>query len=125
MSDFELPEERGWVVYVQNPRSGEWSMEKTLYGERKVLSGWESAYLTHESPKVEEVTIRPVALGIDPMHWAAVSVAASFLILLSDLYRFPPSDKASFHRWTTRHKDEFGGSLEREPAEDDDDDDEP
>ena len=71
-----------------------------------------------ESQRVEEVTIRPVSLGADPVQWAAVQMALALMQALRDMHidihhggiRFSLSLK-----WSLGLTGIFGGSLEREP----------
>lgn len=121
MTDFELEEHRGWAVYTQNPYTGDWSME-THFGALHVHEEEGLAdYLSRESERVEEVTIRPVCLGADPVQWAAVQMAMS---LLDAIYAAQPC--GNLHRdqcgcfagyLASAVKAAFGirGSLEREP----------
>ena len=119
MSDFELHEHRGWAVYTQNPYTGDWSME-THFGALHVHEEEGLAdYLSRESERVEEVTIRPVCLGADPVQWAAVEMAMALLAELMWMHRRLGSERPNGHSWFWMMKHQmhniFGGSLEREP----------
>lgn len=109
MSDFELEEHCGWAVYTQNPHTGDWSIP-THFGMHYVHTSEPGAHeYASDSSRVEEVTIRPVCLGADPVQWAAVMLAFGLLSALANL------DKPG---WWTHLRDampSFGGSLEREP----------
>ena len=115
MSDFELSEERGWGVYGQNSYTGKWRLDGAARSEMMVYT------YAGESQRVEEVTIRPVSLGADPVQWAAVQMA---MALLDAIYAAQPCGK--LHRkqcgcfvgyLASSVKAAFGirGSLEREP----------
>lgn len=103
MTDFELSEQRGWGVYGQNPYTGKWRLDGAARSEMMAYT------YAGESQRVEEVVIRPVCLGADPVQWAAVMLAFGLLSALANL------DKPG---WWTHLRDampSFGGSLEREP----------
>lgn len=83
MSDFELSEERGWGVYGQNPYTGKWRLDGATRSEMMVYT------YAGESQRVEEVVIRPVCLGADPVQWAAVQMA---LLLLECIWAWRDRD---------------------------------
>lgn len=112
MSDFELHEHRGWGVYLQNSRTGDW------YLDHATLSEALAEAFAAESQRVEEVTIRPVCLGADPVQWAAVQMAMALLGTIKELRRRHirgiDDEYSPFWLWRYRSHQTFGGSLERE-----------
>lgn len=119
MSDFELSEERGWGVYGQNPYTGKWRLDGAARSKMMAYT------YAGESQRVEEVTIRPVSLGADPVQWAAVQMAMALFASLRDHQAaeyaasvFGPAVYPSvrFTRSLQHHVHLlFGGSLGREP----------
>ena len=121
MSDFDLEEHCGWAVYTQNPPTGDWSIP-THFGMHYVHTSEPGAHeYASDSSRVEEVTIRPVCLGADPVQWAAVQMA---MALVDAIYAAQPC--GNLHRdqcgcfagyLASAVKAAFGirGSLEREP----------
>jgi len=114
MSDFELHEHRGWGVYLQNSRTGDW------YLDHATLSEALAEAFAAESQRVEEVTIRPVCLGADPVQFAAVQMAMGLAWALHVAFVSPWQGTGREHNWFPRAlagevNELFGGSLEREP----------
>ena len=122
MTDFKLEEHRGWAVYTQNLYTGDWSSH-TTFGTYHVHEAEENAqHVATESQLVEEVTIRPVSLGADPVQWAAVQMAMALLDMLRwDLAEEPDeygycAGTDAIRDWVDACATIFGGSLERGPC---------
>ena len=117
MTDFELREQRGWAVWRQSSFTGEWRTDGPIFAlEMAALSN------ASDSSIVEEVTIRPVCLGADPVQWAAVQMAMALAWALHVAFVYEAARHGpgyEHNRFTLTLKSEvhelFGGSLEREP----------